>query len=396
LFLDLFDALRSKGIDCTTHEWLALMEALSRGVVGPSLVSFYWTARALLVKRETDLDRFDAAFMEVFAGVEVGEEQLKDVLAWLEDPKNRPMLTPEQLAALERHDLDELRRMFEERLKEQTERHDGGNRWVGTGGTSPFGHGGVHPGGVRVGGSGGGMSAMQIATKREFQNYRDDLVLDVRQTQVALRRLRRLVRHGLIEELDLDETVDKTGRNAGDLELVFRPPRRNQIRMSLMMDAGGSMTPFAQLVSTLFTAASKSSHWKSFDAHYFHNCVYEKLWTDIRQREDVPTGDVVKKATHAGVLIMVGDATMHPAELTERWGSIDYWHQNETSGLDWLKKLRRAYPNSVWLNPLPERWWNAPSCRLIQSVFPMYSLTLEGIDGAVKDLRTSRARGHRV
>lgn len=392
LFLDFFDRLRAKGIDCTTHEWLALMDALQRGVIRPALTSFYWTARALLVKRESDFDRFDQAFLESFAGVEVDDSQVDKVLEWLQDPKQRPHLSPEELSALESLDLDRLRELLEQRLTEQHERHDGGSRWIGTGGTSPFGHSGVHPTGVRVGGAGGGGRAMQIAMKRSFQNYRDDLVLDVRQTQVALRKLRRLVRHGQRLDLDLDETIDKTCRNAGDLELVFVPPRRNQIRLNLFMDAGGSMTPFARLVSTLFTAASKSSHWKSFDGYYFHNCVYENLWKDIQQRDPLPTPDVIGKATDTSALILVGDATMHPGELTEPWGSIDYWHRNETAGIDWLWRLRRAYPNSVWLNPLPEKWWNAPSCRLVQQVFPMHPLTLLGIDEAVRSLRIGPRR----
>lgn len=392
LFAPLLDALRAHGIAVSTHEWLALMEALDRGIVKPNLTSVYWTARALLVKRETDYDRFDQAFLQVFEGIGATDEQLGDILGWLQDPKVRAQLTAEQLAALEALDLDKLRKLFEERLKEQTERHDGGSKWIGTGGTSPFGHGGHNPAGVRVGGFGGGKSAIQIATKRDFQNYRDDLVLDVRQTQVALRKLRRLVRHGLDMELDIDGTVERTGKNAGELELVFRPPRRNQIRLTLMMDAGGSMTPFARLVSTLFTAASKSSHWKSFESWYFHNCVYETVWKDIRQREEKPTADVVANVSDGSVLIIVGDATMHPGELSEQWGSIDYWHRNDTTGIEWLWRLRRAFKHAVWLNPMPERWWNAPSCRMIQAVFPMHPLTLSGIDDAVRDLRGGRAQ----
>lgn len=387
LFLDLFDTLRGKGIACTTHEWLALMEALDRGVIGPSFTNFYWTARSLLVKREADFDRFDQAFLEVFAGVEASDDDVNEVMKWLDDPKGFPQLSPEELAALESLDLDALRKLFEERLKEQTERHDGGNRWVGTGGTSPFGNGGVNPAGVRVGGAGGGKSAIQIATKREFQNYRDDLILDVRQTQMALRKLRRLVRRGSEEELDMDETIERTGKNAGELEIVMRPPRRNRIRLTLMMDAGGSMDPFARLVSTLFSAASKSSHWKGFEAFYFHNCVYETVWNDIRQRDEKQTSDVLGDVTDSSVLIIVGDATMAPTELTERWGSIDYWHRNETAGIDWLWRFKRAYKRAVWLNPMPERWWNAPTCRLVQQVFPMFPLTLAGIDDAVKHLR---------
>lgn len=387
LFLDFFSTLRERGIKVTTHEWLALMQALASGVVGPNLTSFYWTSRALLVKREADFDRFDEAFMQVFHGVEAPPLVLDEALKWLEDAKSRPHLSPEELAALEALDIEKLRELLEERLKEQKERHDGGNRWIGTGGKSPFGHGGVHPTGVRIGGAGGGGRAMQIAVKREFQNYRDDLILDIRQTQLALRKLRRLIRRGNDLELDIDETVDRTGKNAGDLEIVMRPPRKNQIKLVLLMDAGGSMSPYARLVSTLFTAASKSTHWKSFKGYYFHNAIYEKIWTDIRLRSDKATPDVIAEAAEDSVLICVGDATMHPGELSERWGSIDYWHRNETPGIEWFWRLRRAYPHSVWLNPLPEKWWNAPTCQLIGQVFPMHPLTLSGLDAAIKDIR---------
>ena len=392
LFLDFFDNLRAQELKVTTHEWLALMEALQRGAVPTSLLGFYWTARALLVKREADYDRFDIAFAQTFDGVEASGEVVERLLDWLKDHKPPPHLTPEELAALKAHDLETLRELFEQRLAEQTERHDGGNRWIGTGGTSPFGHSGVNPAGVRVGGGGGGRRAMQVATRRDFANYRDDLVLDVRQTQVALRRLRRLVRNGQDQELDIDATIERTGKNAGDLEVVFRPPRRNQVRLILLMDTGGSMTPYANIVSTIFTAASKSTHWKRFEAYYFHNCPYDEVWEDAWTRKPRPTSEILAEATEGSVLIMVGDATMHPAELTESGGAIDYWTQNETPGLEWLRRLRRAFPDSVWINPLPKRWWNAPSCRLVEEVFPMHPMTLSGIDAAVNDLRVGRAR----
>ena len=392
VFLDFFDNLRAHELKVTTHEWLALMEALQRGVVPTSLTGFYWTARALLVKREADYDRFDLAFTQTFVGVEASGELVEKLLEYLKEAVPPKHLSAEELAALKAHDLETLRKLFEERLREQNERHDGGNRWIGTGGTSPFGHGGVNPAGVRVGGGGGGRSAMQIATKRDFANYRDDLVLDVRQTQVALRKLRRLIRNGQEQELDIDETVERTGKNAGDLEVVFRPPRRNQVRLILLMDTGGSMTPYANLVSTIFTAASKSTHWKRFEAYYFHNCPYDEVWEDAWTRKARPVSELLAEATEGSVLIMVGDATMHPAELTEAGGAIDYWHTNETPGVEWLRRLRRAFPDSVWINPLPKRWWNAPSCRLVQEVFPMHPMSLSGIDAAVTDLRAGRAR----
>jgi hypothetical protein len=368
------------------------MEALAKGAVPTTLLGFYWTARAVLVKRESDYDRFDIAFAQTFDGVEASGELIDQILDWLKDKKPPPHLSADELAALQEHDLETLRRLFEERLKEQTERHDGGNKWVGTGGTSPFGHGGINPAGVRVGGGGGGRRAMQVAMRRDFANYRDDLVLDVRQTQVALRRLRRLVRNGREQELDIDETVDRTGKNAGDLEVVFRPPRRNQVRLILLMDTGGSMTPYANVVSTIFTAASKSTHWKRFEAYYFHNCPYGDVWENAWTREARPMSELIAESTEGSVLIMVGDATMHPAELSEAGGAIDYWTRNETPGIEWLRRLRRAFPDSIWLNPLPARWWNAPSCRLVREVFPMHPLTLAGIDDAVTDLRSGRSR----
>jgi len=381
-----------RGVRVTTHEWLALMEAMDKGVVEPSLIHFYYTARSLLVKREADFDRFDNAFLEVFAGIDTPEETLDKVLDWLNDPKGLPNLSPEELAALEAMDLEALRELFEQRLREQTERHDGGNKWVGTGGTSPFGHGGVNPAGIRVGGHGGGKSAVQIASNRVFQNYRDDLVLDVRQIQVAMRRLRRFSRKGVQEELNLDETIDQTGRNAGDLTLVFQPERKNQIHMTLMMDAGGSMTPFARMVSRLFTAASKAGHWKHFDAYYFHNCPYEHVWSDISLREEVTTSDVIKNARETSMLVFVGDATMHPGELTEKYGSVDYWHRNETPGVEWIRRLKKAYPCTVWLNPMPQRWWNAPSLLMISNLIRMYPLTLQGLDEAIRALMSGKTR----
>ena len=374
----------------TSHEWLALMEALQVGVVEPGLSSFYYASRALLVKREADLDRFDQAFAATFRGIAVDPAALDPFQQWLADPKAQKLLSDEERAAIEAHDLEKLRELFEQRLREQTERHDGGNRWIGTGGTSPFGNGGFNPAGVRVGGSGGGGQAMQVATRRDFQNYRDDVVLDVRQVQVALRKLRRLTRVGERLELDLDRTVDKTGKNAGELEIAMRAPRRNSVRITLIMDAGGSMTPFAELVSTLFSAASKSSHWKRFEAYYFHNCVYESVFTDIWQRHDKPTSELIAAATEGSVLVFVGDATMHPSELLDRHGAVDYWHRNETPGYEWLARLRRAFPVSVWLNPVQETWWTAPTCHLVRRIFPMYPLTLAGLDQAVKDIRAGR------
>ncbi len=389
VFLDFFDTLREKGLKVSVHEWLALHEALQSGLVGSSLTRFYFTARSLLVKRESDLDRFDEAFLQAFAGIEGSSAGLvDDVLKWLEDPKGARVLSEAELQALKALNTDALRKLFEQRLREQKERHDGGNRWIGTGGTSPFGNGGTNPAGIRVGGQGGSRSAVHVASDREFQNYRDDLVLDVRQMQVALRKLRRLLRLDARLELDLDDTIDKTSKNAGDLELVMRPPKKNQVKLTLLMDAGGSMTPYAKLVSTLFTAASKAGHWRKFEAYYFHNCVYETVWSDIALRTKVPTSNLLKFVSPEHVLVLVGDATMHPGELFEPYGSIDYWQRNETPGITWLERLKKGFKHSLWLNPMPEPWWNAPSLVAVRRLFRMYPLTLKGLDEAVKAART--------
>src|SRR5215472_11603633 len=254
---------------------MALARALGMNLHDTSLDGFYHVARALCVHTEGDLDAFDEAFLTCFRGVEAKSLDLvKELEQWLSDPRVRKELSAEELAMLEHLDLEELRRLFEERLREQKERHDGGNRWIGTGGTSPFGAHGAHPTGVRVGPKGGGRSAMAVADARVYRPYRSDLVLDVRQIEVALRKLRAFHREGADLELDLDATIDETAKNAGELEVVLRPPRRPNVRVLLLMDVGGSMDPYAQLVSQLFSAAKRASNFRELKTYYFHNCIY--------------------------------------------------------------------------------------------------------------------------
>src|SRR5262245_29676183 len=251
MFLDLFYGLRDEGVPVGIQEWQTFLRALEQGLHGSSLLRFYHLGRACLIKSETYFDSYDRVFARLFKGVEgqFGEDVTEKVLDWLKDPKAFPELTPEQWAALEALTGDELMRRFLERLQEQTERHDGGDKWVGTGGRSPFGHGGVHPTGIRVGGESKGRSAMKVAEERRFKDYRTDAALDLRQVKVSLRRLRQLTRQGQDTELDLDETIDETCRNAGEIELVFRPPRRNNVRLLLLMDVGGTMDPYYEPVS---------------------------------------------------------------------------------------------------------------------------------------------------
>jgi len=386
LFGELFYGLRQAGLPVGLSEWMALMEVLARGVVEPDLTDFYRVARALLVKHEAHYDLWDQVFAAVFAGGELPTRAAEELLAWLEDPLPLPELSPEQLAALEELPLDRLRELFEQRLAEQDERHDGGSRWIGTGGTSPFGHGGRNPAGVRVGGGGGGRRAVQVASERRFRDYRSDRLLDTRQVAVALRRLRRLSRHEGEPELDVEESIDATCRNAGFLSLSFRPPRENQARVMLMMDVGGSMTPHTRLVETLFSAARNLHHYKQLDHLFFHNCVYSRLFASMTSPEVRTTGDVLKETSRETFLIMVGDASMAPSELLSPHGAIDYYERNETPGLVWLHRLRTHFSRAVWLNPMPMAHWRGYTVELIAKLFPMFPLTLDGLTLAVEHL----------
>ncbi|MBL4635631.1 MAG: VWA domain-containing protein, partial [Kofleriaceae bacterium] len=285
MFVDFFFELRRTGVHVSTHEWMTLMEAMSRGLHESSLDGFYHLARCVCVKDVSDFDAFDQAFLSYFKDVYVKAAAVTDdLLDWLSDPKKFAGISEEERRMIQELDLEALKKMFEERLKEQDERHDGGSKWIGTGGKSPSGHGGYHPSGVRVGGPGGGKSAMQVAQERRFRDYRKDRVLDVRQIDMALRGLRRLGREGAQEELNIESTIDATSKNAGDLELVFTPPKRNRMKLILLMDVGGSMDPYAELMERLFTAASRSGRFASFKSYYFHNCVYEQVYEDAAFR----------------------------------------------------------------------------------------------------------------
>ncbi len=387
MFVNFFFELRRQGLKVSTHEWNTLMEAMSKGLHESSLDGFYRLARSICVKDITQFDAFDLAFLAYFKDVYQNAAAVtQDLLDWLRDPKRFEGLTPEQRAMLEKLDIDRLRELFEQRLKEQKERHDGGNKWVGTGGSSPFGHGGEHPSGLRVGGPGGGRSAMQVAAERRYRAYRTDVILDVRQIDLALRGLRRLGREGAPEELDLDATVDETCRNAGDLELVFHPPRRNRMKLVLLMDVGGSMDPYSQLVSRLFTAASRTGRFARFRSYYFHNCIYDKVYEDARFRQGVPVADLLGTSDREERLVVVGDALMHPAELLDVGGSIYYYSHNPTPGVQWLRRLTEYYRRAVWLNPEPRRYWPRTTIEVISSIFPMYELTVKGLEESVRYL----------
>jgi uncharacterized protein with von Willebrand factor type A (vWA) domain len=386
MFAELFFGLRAQGLKLGLSEWMGLMEALWSGAVEPELSDFYFVARAMLIKSEAHYDLFDQVFVSVFGGKKLLTEEVKQLLEWLAEPR-RFELDEAALRELEQLPLEELRRRFEQRLKEQTERHDGGNRWIGTGGTSPFGHGGANPAGVRVGGGGGNRTAIQIASAREFRAYRSDRVLDTRAMAVALKKLRRLSRRLGDLELDVDESIDRTSRNAGELELAFVPPRKNEARVLLLMDVGGSMDPFAAMVEQLFSAASSLNHWRKLETYAFHNCVYERLEPGRPGiDEGILTAELLRERPSETFLIVVGDAYMAPSELMDPWGAIHYYNHLKTPGMVWLHRLRARFPRAVWLNPIPRTGWHGWTIRLIGQVFPMFPLSVEGIEEAVRAL----------
>lgn len=385
MFTPFFYKLKEKKVPVSITEWMMLIEALSKSCA-TDLNEFYYLARSILVKSETYYDQYDLAFQEYFNGITPPLKITEELLSWLTDPRNRPLLTPEQMAAIQAMDFQDLLKEFEKRLKEQAERHDGGNYWIGTGGISPFGHGGYNPSGIRVGGPGGMRSAVRIAEARYFRNYRSDITLDTRQMKVALKQLRRLNRIGPEDELDLEGTIDATCKNAGDLEFKWRRPRKNTVKVLLIMDAGGSMEPYSELCSQLFSAANSLSHFRSFKYYYFHNCPYDVLYPDIQQRKGIPIERLLKMLEPDYRVIFVGDACMAPSELMDPYGDIYYHGYQKMSGFDRLRQFRSHFSHIVWLNPERSAMRSYPSVQAIAKLFPMFDLTIDGLNAAVKKL----------
>ena len=385
MFVEFLYELRKRRVPVGMQEAVAVGAALQQGLHDSSLEGFYHVARALMVHSEAHLDDFDLAFASHFRGVHVEAKKIADeLLEWLKDPRPMRELSEEERAMLQALDLDELRRQFEERLAQQTERHDGGNRWIGTGGTSPFGRGGVNPAGINVGGpGGGGKSAVQTADARAYRSYRSDLTLDTRQIEMALRKLRAFVREGADRELDIEGTIDETAKNAGELEVVTRPPRRPNTRVILMMDVGGSMDPYAELMSQLFSAAKRATHWKELRTYYFHNCVYGRIYHSEGFRDPVSVKDVIAECDRRYKLVMVGAALMAPYALL---GGTGWGEEDRIAGLGWLMRLREHFDRSVWLNPERIGGWGGSTIETIASVFPMFELTLEGLGEAINEL----------
>ncbi len=389
MFFSFVDELRAAGIPASMKEHLTLLEALDAEVIAANPEEFYYLARATFVKDEGLLDRFDQVFGKVFKGIETsyGTEAVPLPEEWLKKVAEL-YLTPEQMAEIKSlGSWEEIMETLKKRLEEQKERHQGGSKWIGTGGTSPFGNSGYNPEGVRIGGDGGARSAIKVWDKREFRNLDSSKELGTRNIKVALRRLRRFAREGAAEELDIDGTIDGTARK-GWLDIQMRPERHNAVKLLLFLDVGGSMDPHIQLCEELFSAAT--SEFKNLEFFYFHNCVYEGLWKDNRRRftERTKTWDVLHKYGHDWKLVFVGDASMSPYEITHPGGSVE--HFNDEAGAVWMQRMTTTYPSAVWLNPIPEQYWGySHSVRLIRELMHerMYPLTLEGLDEAMRALR---------
>ena len=393
MLIDFFYTLRAAKLPVSVKEFLALLEALQVGVVGPksqegwSLDDFYYLARIILVKDEKHFDKFDRAFAAYFKGVEMLTDLTQDIPQdWLRQMLERE-LSPEEKAALQAMGWDELMETLKKRLEEQKERHQGGNKWIGTGGTSPFGHGGYNPAGIRMGGAGKNRSAVKVWEQRAYRDYDDQQELGTRNIKVALRRLRKFARQGGELELDLPGTIRSTAANAGWLDIQMVPERHNNVKVLLLMDVGGTMDDHIQRVEELFSAAK--AEFKHLEFYYFHNCVYDFVWKNNRRRfaEKFDTWDIIRKYNQDYKLIFVGDATMSPYEILQPGGSVEY--MNAEPGAAWLQRLTDAFQHYAWINPEPQGVWQyRQSIDIIQQLMggKMYPLTVQGLEQCMRQL----------
>ncbi len=388
MLIDFFLHLRDSGLAVSTREYLGLLEALRARVIGHSIEEFYALSRAALVKDESNYDKFDRAFGQYFRGIQnLPGLQAEIPEDWLRASMRRH-LSPEDKARLEKLGWDRLMEEFRKRLEEQKGRHAGGSRWIGTGGSSPFGHGGYHPEGLRVGGpSAGNRSAVKVWERREYANLDDQVELGTRNIKLALRRLRRFAREGALDELDLDGTVLGTARNAGWLDLRMRAQRHNRVKVLLFLDVGGSMDEHIRICEELFSAAR--GEFKHLEHFYFHNCIYEHVWKDNRRRHDerLELRELMHKYGEDYKVVLVGDATMSPYEILQPGGALEY--ANEEPGAAWLQRLLQTWRHAVWLNPTPPNLWQYHhSIEIVRSMFGsrMFPMTLDGLARAMREL----------
>ena len=384
-----FVKLKDHKIPVSIKEWLTLLEAMQKDVISPSIDEFYYLSRTTLVKDEQNFDKFDRAFGEYFKGIEsVAGVEFDVPLEWLLKQAELN-LSPEEKAMIEAMGgWEKLMETLKRRLEEQKGRHQGGNKWIGTAGTSPFGAYGYNPEGVRIGQDRSrNRSAVKVWDAREYRNLDDSVELGTRNIKVALRRLRKFAREGAPEELDLDTTIDKTARNAGYLDLSMRPERHNAVKVLMFLDIGGSMDDHVKLCEELFSAAK--TEFKHLEYFYFHNCLYDTVWKDNRRRhsERIRTFDIMHKYGHDYKLVFVGDATMSPYEILQPGGSIEY--SNDEAGAVWLKRMLELYPRAVWLNPEPEEIWPyRQSIGILREIMGgrMYATTIQGLERAMRAL----------
>ena len=402
MFTKFFYTCRAKGLRIALTEWLTLQEALGKGLAGSSLTEFYYLARMILVKSETDFDKFDMAFEEVFKGIQSENEVTKAMLRWLDKSKLIDMVDEEDRFRMNEqdglfHDLDkdEVEAKFKERLRDQDSEHNGGSFWIGSMGKTSFGNAGGNMGGIRVGGQTGYQSAFQVIGARKYRDFRDDRVLENRQFQLALRKLRQFSTKLDIPktELDINGTVDKTCNNGGCLQIVMERPRKNAVKLLLLMDSGGTMIPYSSLLNDLFQSVNKSNHYKDVKVYYFHNCIYSKLYKtpECENGEWIDTEWMFRNLDSDYKVIIVGDAAMAPEELYSTTGN--YRGPNGgLSGYEWLQLLKRHYKKIVWLNPkmAPGHapWREAETA--VKAMFPMYKLTVDGLNRAMLKLISNK------
>lgn len=385
VLIDFFFTLKDAKIPVSIKEFLMLLDAMKQGVIGTSVDDFYFLSRTIMVKDEVNYDKFDRAFGLYFKGVHTIFEKNPDIpLDWLKKRLERE-LTSEQRAALEKFGYDKLMDRLKELLEEQKERHEGGNRWIGTGGTSPFGNGGDNPEGIRIGGKSERRSAVKVWEARAFRDYDTEREIGTRNIKVALRRLRRFARLGADEELALDATIQATANNAGYLDIKMRPERKNNIKVLMLFDVGGTMDDHIAQIEELFSAAK--TEFKNMEFYYFHNCVYDHLWKNNHRRhaEKFPTWEVLRKYTPDTKLIFVGDATMSPYEILQAGGSVEY--NNEEAGATWIQRFTAQFPKYLWLNPEPEGVWQyRQSISIIRQLVSnrMFPITLSGLEQGMR------------
>ncbi|WP_337476052.1 VWA domain-containing protein [Acidaminococcus timonensis] len=393
MFTDLFYLLRSYGVKVSLLEWMDFLKALEKGFHQNNLLFFYQLGRIILIKRNEEYDRYDQAFMAYFKQFQEQEDNLGKVREWL---RKSWQGTPDRTGAdalWNDKSLAEIRQTLEERLKEQKEEHHGGNHWIGTGGATPFGHSGYAPEGIRILGRGSGRSALKIAGERKYRDFREDTVLGIRQFQVALRKLRKLSSKdtGRKTELDVQGTIQATCQQGGNLRIVLKRPRKNQTRLLLLMDWGGSMWAYVDLVRKLFKAFQDNNHFKELKIYYFHNVFYDQLFRnpDCSWEGRIATEQVWNQLPEDTKVVVVGDGEMGPDELWEVDGNRDDLHGNREPGIRWLQKLQKRFPSSIWLNPLHPKLWEYKYSTVtdIGKVIPMFPLTVQGLEQGIQELK---------